>query len=132
MANETTLREYLSGRKCKSFNPVPHYFQDGDFLTYYFDSSPCYEQRVDDLLTIYLSLANDELVGCKIKGVRRLVNQDGGLGVQIEDENVSLLVLIERAQKQSPEADEDKYRQVSQLAKSATIPSRELPLAAAA
>jgi hypothetical protein len=66
------LTEYLSAMKCQGFKPRPYYSKDGDFVTYYFSDQECYAERMDDLLTVYLSLDDKGLVGVKLKGVTRL------------------------------------------------------------
>src|SRR5262245_36993076 len=85
------LKEYLLKHKCKEFNAVPHYSAAGDFLTYSFRDERAYEQRVDELLTVYLSANSHELVGCKIKGVRHILETAGEFGVSLEEgESVKL------------------------------------------
>jgi hypothetical protein len=61
------LTDYLQEHPCKGFRPVPF-----DFVTYYARGERCFERRIDDLLTVYLSMETEELVGCKIKGVKHL------------------------------------------------------------
>lgn len=75
------LTEYLAGRKCQGFKAVPHYFPGGDFVTCYFSNEECFEQRVDDLLTVYLSMDTKELVGCKITGVKHVLQTAADFGV---------------------------------------------------
>ena len=78
---EQDLDEYLKTHKAKGFKAVPHYFGQGDFVTYYFRDDPCYAERVDDLLTVFLTFDTKELVGCKIKGVRHILRTAGNFGV---------------------------------------------------
>ena len=84
------LTEYLAEHPCKGFKAVPHYFPDGDFLTYYHRDAPCYSQRVDDLITVYLTMDTHELVGCKIKGVCDILAQSGSFGVKVADSRIKL------------------------------------------
>lgn len=81
------LNEYLATRQPKGFSSVPQYFEDGDFVTYFLKNDLHYAQRVDGLLTIYLSEESDELIGCKIKGVREILETMGAFGVVIADHN---------------------------------------------
>ncbi len=69
------LKQYLAEHPCKGFKAVPHYFPGEDFVTYYHRDERCYSRRVDSLLTVYLSLETHQLVGCKIKGVRQLLER---------------------------------------------------------
>jgi hypothetical protein len=84
------LKQYLQEHKCKGFDPVPHYFPNGDFVTYYFRNERSFEQRVDELLTVYLAMETKELVGCKIKGVKHILSAAGDFGVTVEDGDLRL------------------------------------------
>ena len=55
------LDEYLATHQPKGFRPVPHYSSQGDFVTYYFRNDPCYAERVDDLLTVFVTFDTKEL-----------------------------------------------------------------------
>jgi hypothetical protein len=91
---EQNLETYLNERKCKGFVARPHYFPDGDYVTFYLSDERSYAERVDGLLTVYRSMKTDELVGCKIKGVRRLLEDGGNFGVSVKDEGVRLSFLF--------------------------------------
>jgi hypothetical protein len=88
------LMTYLSGRKAHGFEPRPFYSPDGDFLTFYFRGDEHYAERVDELLTIYLSMDGDELIGCKIKGVRRILDTLGKFGVEVSGQDMQLSFLF--------------------------------------
>lgn len=79
------LMTYLEGRDVQGFESEPRYSPDGDFLTLHLEDVDYFAQRVDDLLTVYLADDNKRLVGCKIKGVRRILDTLGQFGVSIED-----------------------------------------------
>lgn len=68
---EKNLNEFLENNRAKGFRKVLHYFPNGDFVSFYFRPDRCYAERVDDRLTVYLSMDTKELVGCKIKGVKK-------------------------------------------------------------
>ena len=55
------LEEYLKTRPFKGFKATPRYSEEGDCLTFYFRNAPSYADRVDELLTVYLSLEADEI-----------------------------------------------------------------------
>jgi hypothetical protein len=84
------LMEYLKTHPPQGFRPVPHYFPDGDFVAYYFRNDRCYAERVDDLLTVFVSFETKELVGCKIKGVKRILQSAGDFGFALDDGTVRL------------------------------------------
>ena len=92
----TDLTSLLDELGPGEFQPIPSYFADGDYLTFYFEDVDCYGERVDELLTIYREMTTDRLVGCKIKGVRRILDEAGKFGVRIEGPdgvNLSFLFL---------------------------------------
>lgn len=67
------------------FESRPFYSEDGDFVTSYIKDVPSYGKRVDDILTIYRDIVNDDLVGCQIKGVKAILEKLGKFGVSISD-----------------------------------------------
>jgi hypothetical protein len=70
------LTEYLQQHPCKGFRPVPFYSEMGDFVTFHARGERCYERRIDDLLTVYLSMETKELAGCKADSI---LHSSGGL-----------------------------------------------------
>ena len=84
------LDEYLKTHPPKGFRPVPHYFAQGDFVTFYFRNDPCFAQRVDDLLTVFVAFDTRELVGCKIKGVKHILQTAGEFGVTVDGGDIQL------------------------------------------
>jgi len=121
------LKEYLAERKCQGFKPVPHYFANGDFVTYYLSDERCYAQRVDDLLTVYLSMQTHELAGCKIKGVRHILQTAGDFGVTIDGKDVRLgLFFFIGAAMAKDETQKRRYEQLRQIAKDAIVNRHEL------
>src|SRR5437764_1273068 len=79
------LKHYLQEHSCQGFRPIPHYFAAGDFVTYYFRNERCYAQRVDELLTVYLGQGTNELVGCKIIGVKHILETASTFGVTVHE-----------------------------------------------
>jgi hypothetical protein len=124
------LSEYLRERKGgggDNFRPVPHYFPDGDFLTYHFRDEPCYARRVDDLLTVYLSMQTHEPVGCKLDGVARILRQAGDFGVSVGDGNVKLGFFLFLGAARARDADRRRhYEELKALAKDAAFDGSRL------
>lgn len=83
----------LQSKKRPKFKSVPHYNRLGDFLSVFFSDTPTYAERVDDVLTVYRSMTNHELVGCKIKGVSLLAENVSNL-FRIEDDQVEIQLLL--------------------------------------
>ena len=63
--------------------PQIYYGAKEDSLTFYFRSDESYAQRLNDLVTIFLSFDGDELVGCQVNGLQRKLKNDGDFWVRI-------------------------------------------------
>jgi hypothetical protein len=121
------LNEYLKSHSSKGFRAVPHYFAQGDFVTYYFRNDPCYAERVDDLLTVFLAFDTKELVGCKIKGIKHILQTAGNFGVSVDGGDVRLGVFFFiGAAFAKDEFQRSRYDQIGQKAKEATLDRKEL------
>jgi len=70
-----SLLEYLKGRTCRGFKPFPHYSPDGDHVSYFLEDERCHAQRIDEHVTIYRADSDNRIVGFKLKGVRRIIDQ---------------------------------------------------------
>jgi hypothetical protein len=121
------LSEYLETHRANGFRPAPHYFAQGDFVTYYFRNDPCYAERVDDLLTVFLTFDTKELVGCKIKGVKHILQTAGNFGVALNDGDLRLgMFFFVGAALAKDEAQRSRYEQIGEKAKEAVVDRREL------
>ena len=121
------LIEHLESHRPKGFRLAPHYFAQGDFVTYYFRNDPCFAERVDDLLTVFLTFDTKELVGCKIKGVKHILQTAGDFGVALDDGDVRLgMFFFVGAALAKDEAQRSRYEQIGQKAKEALVDRREL------
>jgi hypothetical protein len=121
------LDEYLKTHPPKGFRAVPHYSAQGDFVTYYFRNDPCYAERVDDLLTVFLTFDTKELVGCKIKGIKHILQTAGDFGVALDDGDVRLgMFFFVGAALAKDAAQRNRYEQIGQKAKEITVDRKEL------
>src|SRR5262249_49234030 len=112
------LKQYLEEHNCQGFRPVPHYFASGDFVSYYVLNERCYAQRVDDLLTVYLAFGTNELIGCKIEGVKHILDTAGMFGATVADGNVRLGVLFfYGAARANSEDQKKRYAELARMAK---------------
>lgn len=84
------LMKYLEKTRPKGFAPRPYYGAEEDCLTFYFDNAESFARRVDDLLTLYLSVKTNELVGCQVKGVRKNLKRLGDFGISVKHTKVRL------------------------------------------
>ena len=77
-----------------TFKPCAYYGAEEDALMFYFRNSPDYAQRINSVVTIYLSMDDNELVGCQIKGVGRILRELGQLDVTIKHGKIKLQVVL--------------------------------------
>jgi hypothetical protein len=121
------LMEYLKNHPALGFRSIPHYSAQGDYVTYYFRNDPCYAQRVDDLLTVFLTFDTNELVGCKIKGIKHILQTAGDFGVCLDDNLVRLgMFFFVGASFAKDEDQRSRYEQIGQKAKDITMDRKEL------
>ena len=124
------LMAYLKTHPPQGFRPIPHYFPQGDFVTYYFRNDPCFAQRVDDLLTVFVAFDTNELVGCKIKGVKHILQTAGDFGVCLADGAVRLgMFFFVGASLAKDEDTRSRYQQIGRQAKDVTMDRKELEAA---
>ena len=76
--NAITLKEYLATHPYKGFKPEPRYYKYGDYLTYYAKEDRCYAKIIDRFLTVYISIMDGSIVGCKINNVKEFIEKDLG------------------------------------------------------
>ncbi len=121
------LKDYLAAHTCKGFNPVPHYFASGDYATCFFSEERCHEKRVDDLVTVYLSNETKKLVGCKINGVKHILDSACGFGVSVDDGSVKLGLFFWMGASLATEEDQKQhYEELRELARDAALDRRQL------
>lgn len=56
------------------FTPYHELDHDADALTVYFRGDRDYSKRLTAHVTLYLSLENNEIVGCRLKGITEILN----------------------------------------------------------
>jgi hypothetical protein len=84
------LMKYLDTVKPRGFASRPYYGPEEDSLTFYFNKAESYGKRVDELLTLFLSVKTDALVGCQVKRVRKNLKRLGSFGIAIKHGKVRL------------------------------------------
>jgi hypothetical protein len=95
MSNEEfAKRMMLLAQPASEFKPEATYDPDGDCIEFLAKPDPFYEERVDDLLTVYYSQRTHEVVGSLVKGVsklaKRMTERLPGFAITIEDRRVRL------------------------------------------
>src|SRR5688572_26108288 len=68
---EDTLLEYLNTHKPEGFVAGPRYVRESDSLIVFGDEAESYGRRIDEFVTVYLSLDGNRPVGFEIKGMSR-------------------------------------------------------------
>jgi hypothetical protein len=84
------LIKFLETAEPKGFEPRPYFGPEEDSLTFYFDNAESYGKRVDDLLTLFVSVKSDELVACQVKDIRKNLKRLGKFGIAIKHGKVRL------------------------------------------
>ena len=121
------LSEYLEEHPCKGFDPVPHYSAAGDYVSYFFRNERCFAQRLDELVTVYLAMDSRELVGCKIKGVRHILETAGKLGVSLDGGDLRLgLLFLPGAVNASEVEHKQRYDELARLTRDAVVKREEV------
>ncbi len=125
------LKDYVSTNPPGEFSVRPIYLPEADTLTLFIKNKDSYAKRLDDLLTLYLSIDSDELTGCEVKGLRHHLELLGNFGIEIKTGKVCLGLLFlayiaQHRERLSPDA----LRQMQELARMTDIeiPSTELDL----
>lgn len=100
------------------FTPCAYYGPEEDALVFYFRNDPDYAKRLNSRVTLYLSLASNELVGCQIKGVKRVLDDIGWFDVSISHGKVKLKLLFVALHATIPDDPESRslYRRLGEAA----------------
>lgn len=70
----TDLNDFLIAQVGDApFQPYHEISPEADSLTFYFKPDADYSQRLTDHVTLYRSIESNELVGCRIKGIRGIL-----------------------------------------------------------
>jgi len=94
MVTEADLNRFLKENPpARKFVPYCYVNAQSDTLTVYFEGDADYSKRLNDHLTLYLSLETKEIVGCRIKGIACLL-QDLPNYINIKHEGVNLALLF--------------------------------------
>src|SRR5438876_9335053 len=92
--DEFDKRMMLLAKPASEFKPTAYYDPDGDCIEFLAKPDPFYEERVDDLVTVYYSQKTGEVIGSLIKGVssltKRLRQELPGFLITIEDGRIRL------------------------------------------
>jgi hypothetical protein len=74
MAKKSALMQALKAElPAKQFAPYCFISKEADAMTVYVEADPDYSERLTEHVTIYRSLATNEVVGCRIKGISGII-----------------------------------------------------------
>jgi len=76
-----------------TFRPYSRFNREADALTFYFKGDRDYSQRLNDHVTLFLSIETNELVGCRVKGVSGIL-EDLPNYLKVEHEKTKLSILF--------------------------------------
>lgn len=118
MADESAaLISYLRSRKVsQKFTPCAYYGPEEDALIFYFRNDPDYAKRVNKWLTLYLAMDSDELVGCQVKGVRKVLEDMGSFGIDFDDKKVKLKIIFQSFLGAVPDEAREHFRRIGRAA----------------
>lgn len=92
------LKEFASFlkemRPTGEFVAKPFYEPRTDSLIFYARNVSSYGKRLNQLLTLFLSNEDHSLVGCELKGVKRLLKRVDGCAVFVHDHKIKLSLLM--------------------------------------
>lgn len=116
MATESELIDFLQANPgADKFVPYCLLSEEADALTIYFEGDADYAKRLNDHITLFLSLETNEIVGCRVKGVRELLD-DLPNYLQVNHGRIQLTVLFLAFR---GGADREVSQQINELAKAA-------------
>ena len=127
--DEFAKRMMLLAKPAGEFKPTAYYDSDGDCIEFLAKPDPFYEERVDDLVTVYYSQKTGEVIGSLIKGVSkltaRLKQKLPGFLITIEDGRIRLEHLFLAGiwlQKSKPQAiDVLAYKKLAEMAERTSV-----------
>jgi hypothetical protein len=127
--DEFAKRMMLLAKPACEFKPTAYYDSDGDCIEFLAKPDPFYEERIDDLVTVYYSQKTGEVVGSLVKGVsklaKRLARDLPGFMITIEDRRIRLEHLflarmwLEKYEPQSINV--LAYKKLAEMAKRTTV-----------
>ena len=69
----TTAFEHWASLPPKEFAPKLRFYSGEDCVTFFLNENRCFAQRVSEVVTVFTDVATGELVGFKVKGIRKIL-----------------------------------------------------------
>lgn len=91
------VAEFAETHSPREFRAAPFYERHTDSIILYAKDCPSYASRLNALITVFLSEADDLLVGFEVKGVTGLIERcrKAGVAIRVERDRVQLRSLVE-------------------------------------
>src|SRR5688572_24025317 len=94
MVTESDVARFLKENPpAKKFVPYCYLSEQADELTVYFEGDADYSKRLNDHITLYLSLETHEIVGCRVKGVSGII-EDLPNFIRVNHNGVELSIIF--------------------------------------
>jgi hypothetical protein len=94
MGTKSDLVAFLSDNPpAETFKPYCYTSKEADTLTTYFSDAADYSKRLNDHVTLYLSLTTGDVVGCRIKGISGII-QDLPNYIEINHDRIQLSLIF--------------------------------------
>jgi hypothetical protein len=120
MATVERIKELLASNPVAiGFTPYHELNLDADALTIYFKPDADYSKRLNDHITLYLSIESQQIVGCRIKGIKGILD-DLPNYIEVRQPKLSLVFLPFRG----AAVDERERNAINELAQA----TRNMPL----
>jgi hypothetical protein len=111
-------------------SPEMRYGANEDALTVYFRSGESYAYHLNNVVTLFLSFEGDELVGCRVKGLRRALQPEGKLTIAVhQDGKLELGLFFHLLAYDTPEPEpRNRLVELGQRAKGMELDTQRLTL----
>lgn len=94
-AKSEDLMEFVAQHKGNGeFQPYAYYGAEEDAITIYFKGDADYSRRCNSRVTVFFSLDGDELVGCRIKSLRHVLDDIGWFDLTLKHGRVRVDLLF--------------------------------------
>ena len=93
MTKEELRRTLEQDGASDTFTPYMDLSEKADALTVYFKPDPDYSKRLTDHVTLFLSVEDDKIVGCRIKGVKGIL-EDLPNWLRVNHDGVELSIIF--------------------------------------
>ena len=97
------LTRFIFNNKPLPFEPGAFYIEDADSILFFVEDSDYFAERVDELLTLYLKMDDESLIGIEVKGVKHLLTKFYDQGRDGEVEFRKILMAYRRHPGSRPE-----------------------------